>query len=229
MYNNQEVLCFILARGGSKGVPRKNVKILGNKPLIKHSIDVAKQTKYIDKIFVSTDDKEIKEISLNSGAKVIDRPSELASDSAVYLDAIKHLIESIKIRKNTIVILLETTSPIRKVLDIEKCIELFNNQLDCIMSVTEVKIHPAYMYKKENEFLIPLDSFQKLKNRQEMEKLYAYTGSILVTTVGFLKNQKEIPFGGKMKGYLLDETSSIDIDTPLDFEICEFILKKILK
>jgi CMP-N,N'-diacetyllegionaminic acid synthase len=225
MYNNQQVLCFILARGGSKGVLHKNKKLLNNKPLIKHSIDVAKQTKYVDEVYVSTDDVDIKEISLNSGAKVIQRSDELASDTAVYLDAVKHLIDSINVQENSIIVLLETTSPIRTKTDIENCFEIFDNQIDCVISVTEVKIHPAYMYRKENQLLIPFDDTKKLKNRQEMEKLYAYTGSILLTTKNFLQNQELIPFGGRMKGYLLDEASSIDIDTPLDFDICEFVMK----
>jgi len=84
MYNEKQILCFILARGGSKGVPRKNIKQLYGKPLIAHSIDVAKKSHYIDKIYVSTEDEEIKKISIFNGANVIDRPQELATDESNY-------------------------------------------------------------------------------------------------------------------------------------------------
>jgi len=96
MFQNRQVICLILARGSSKGVPRKNVKILGNKPLIGYSIDSAKNSKYVDEIFVSTEDKEIKQISLNYDAQVIDRPKNLAQDDTEYIDVVKHLLEQIK-------------------------------------------------------------------------------------------------------------------------------------
>ncbi len=224
MYNNKQVLCLILARGGSKGVPRKNIKILHGKPLIKHSIDVAKQTAYIDKIFVSTDDKKIKEISMNAGASVIDRPSELASDSAEYLQAVKHMLGSIKAKPDSMIVLLEVTLPIRKMTDVKNCIECFNSNVDCVVSVMEAKVHPGFMFRSKGDLLVRYDETINLKNRQEMEKLYAYTGSILVTNVNFLQNQDSVVFGGRMKGYLLDEKSSLDIDSPFDFDMCEFVL-----
>lgn len=226
MYDNKNVFCFILARGGSKGVPRKNLKLLSNKPLIAHSIDLAKKIKYIDRIFVSTEDKEIKDVSMSYGATVIDRPTELATDTADYLDAIKHMITKIPNSDNTdIVVLLETTCPLREKNDVKKCIEMIDENTDCIAGIAEVKVHPAYMYRKKNELLMPLENFIP-KKRQELEKLYSYTGSILVTSIGFLKNQKYTPFGGRMKGYLLGEKQSLDIDTSLDFEICDFLMKK---
>ena len=123
MYRDKEVLCFILARGGSKGIPRKNVKLIGTKPLIVHSIDAAKKVQEIDKIYVSTEDPEIKKISLENDAIVIDRPDELAQDTSDYLETVKHLSTSIPEKdSNPIIVLLETTSPIRDCLDIHKCI-----------------------------------------------------------------------------------------------------------
>lgn len=226
MYENKKVICGILARGGSKGIPRKNVRILVDKPLIKHSIDVAKQVDYIDQIFVSTDDKEIKDISIKSGAKVIDRPAELASDTAAYLDGVQHMLKSIEAEPDSIIVGLETTSPIRTALDVSHCIELFNSQLDCVISVAEVKVHPTYMFRLKNHLLVPFDQSFVVQNRQNLEKLYAYTGSILVTTAGFLQNQRTAVYGGKIQGYVIDEKSSIDIDTPLDFDICEFIMRR---
>jgi N-acylneuraminate cytidylyltransferase/CMP-N,N'-diacetyllegionaminic acid synthase len=226
MYNEKQILCFILARGGSKGVPRKNIKQLYGKPLIAHSIDVAKKSHYIDKIYVSTEDEEIKKISIFNGANVIDRPQELATDESNYLDAVKHMLDTIsEVKENPIIILLETTSPIRKSVYLDDCIKLLDENTDCVASISEVKVQPVYMFKENNGYLEKFEKSLKVNNRQQMEKLFNYNGSILVSTVNFLKNQEEAVFGGRLKGYLLDEKHSVDIDSPLDFQICEFLLK----
>ena len=226
MYNKKMVLCFILARGGSKGVPQKNIKLLNEKPLITHSLDIAKKTRYIDKIFVSTEDEKIKKICIENRVNVIDRPLELASDDANYLDAVKHMLNKIpEISQNPIIVLLETTSPIRKINHLKDCIELLDAETDCVATISKVKIHPAYMFRENNGYLEKFDNSQKIENRQKMESLFNYNGSILITTADFLKNQKEVVFGGRIKGYLLDEKHSIDIDSPFDFEICEFLSK----
>ena len=163
---------------------------------------------------------------MNCGAIVIDRPPHLASDTASYIEAVQDMMQHIpNIQNNDIVVLLETTSPIRGVSDIEACIEMLDEETDCVMSVTKVKIHPAYMYKLHYDRMVPYSSLTP-KNRQEMEELFAYTGSILATTIGFLKNQKNTPYGGRMKGYILKEKKSMDIDTQLDFQICDFIMRQ---
>jgi CMP-N,N'-diacetyllegionaminic acid synthase len=230
MFGNRKVLCFILARGGSKGVPRKNLLLISGKPLVAHSIDVAKKVKYIDKIYVSTEDKEIKTISLKFGADVIDRPQELATDTADYLDAIKHMIDAIpECKENPIIVLLETTSPIRKGFDIEKCIEMYNENVDSVISVNQVKSDPSYMYKQENNLLKSFLEKGPIKRRQDAEPLVVYNGSILVSSCNFIKNQKDVVLGGRMIGYVLDEKHSIDIDSKLDFEICRFIMESLDK
>jgi CMP-N-acetylneuraminic acid synthetase len=227
MFNEKIVICLILARGGSKGIPRKNVKKIGNKPLILHSIDIAKKIKQIDQIYVSTEDNEIKKISQKNGAKIIDRPKKYAQDSSSYLEAVKYSLNSIpEQKKNPIIVLLETTSPIRSKKNIEDCIKLLDEKIDCVSSISEVKISPAYFYKINNNLLEKYDSNFIPKNRQEMEKIFYYNGSILVTTFNFLKSQKNVVFGGKMKGYLLNEKNSFDIDSPLDFKICNFLLQE---
>jgi len=101
---------------------------------------------------------------------------------------------------------------------------LYDEKIDCVISVREVKVFPVYMYKEKNGYLFPYENSLEIKNRQEMEKLYAYTGSILVTMANILKNQQKIVFGGKIKGYVMDELHSIDIDTQLDFDICDFLM-----
>lgn len=227
MYDGKQVICLILARGGSKGIPRKNIKIIAGKPLIVHSIDAAKQVPEIDKIYVSTEDSEIKKVSLDNNTIVIDRPNNLAQDTSSYLETVQHALDSIRERdSNSIIVLLETTSPMRSSSDVRNCIKLLDEKADCVVSISEVKISPVYMYVKKNEFLEKYDPVTIPKNRQEMQKLFYYNGSILVTTTNFLKSQKDVVFGGKMKYYILDEQSSFDIDTQLDFTLCDFLLRK---
>lgn len=227
MFRNRPVLCFILARGGSKGIPHKNTLKIAGIPLIAHSIEQAKKVKYIDKIFISTDDTEIKKISLEHGASVIDRPNELATDTSMYLDAVIHMIKTIKKNENEnhIVVILETTSPIRKIEDIEKCIEMYDESVDEVISIFEVKIHPYRMLKKRNDQIEFYLNKPPFSNRQQAETLYALNGSIMVTDFNFLENQKDVIYGGKMKGFIQDELSAIDIDSKLDFEICKFIME----
>ncbi|MFZ0184280.1 MAG: acylneuraminate cytidylyltransferase family protein [Nitrosotalea sp.] len=225
MYKNRKVWCFILARGGSKGIPRKNLLVLAGKPLVAHSIDVAKQVKYIDNVFVSTEDLEIKNVAIKHGATVIDRPPELATDSSSYLETVQHLMQQIPYENdNSMIVLLETTAPIRESHDIEKCIELFDENIDCVASMNEVKVHPIYMYTEKENLLYPyIDS--KQVQRQNAEPLVAYNGSILVTSYNFIKNKNDVVLGGKIRGYLLDEKHSIDIDSTFDFEICKYLLE----
>ena len=225
-FKNRTVLCFILARGGSKGLPRKNIRIIADKPLIAHSILQAKGISIIDDIFISTEDFEIKKIALEFGAKVIDRPIDLASDTSLYLDPIKHLIHKIpETKNNPIIILLQSTSPIRKIIDILHCIENLRENIDCVVSISLVKKHPSRMFKEKNGLLEYYDENPPKSNRQDSETLYEMNGSILVTTSNFLLNQEKIPMGGKMEGYLLDEISSLDIDTSFDFQVCKFFME----
>ena len=227
MFKNKNVFCIILARGGSKGVPRKNTRIIAGKPLIVHSIDVAKKTRYIDEVFVSTDDIEIKTIAKDSGATVIDRPAKLATDTSSYLDGLKHLINSVEkiLLHNPIIVLLAATSPMKEVSDVEKCIEILDENIDCVITVSNVNIWPDFMYREENGILHSYLVQPNFKNRQEMEKLVHDNGSIIVTTSNFIKKQEKIVFGGKMKGYLLDEKHSMDIDTEFEFKLCKFLME----
>lgn len=226
-FRNRTVLCFILARGGSKGLPRKNIRTIAGKPLLAHSIISAKKVSFIDDVFVSTEDPEIKKIALDFGAKAIDRPIELASDSSIYLDAVKHMIEQIaQTKTNPIIVILQTTSPIRNNNDISNCIELLTENIDCVVSVSLVKKHPSRMFKEKNLLLEFFLNVEPKSNRQDEETLYEMNGSILVTNSNFLLEQEKLVLGGNMKGYLLDEISSIDIDTWFDFEICQYFMNK---
>lgn len=227
MYDNRNVFAVILARGGSKGLPRKNVLMIAGKPLIAHSIETAKKTKYIDEVFVSTEDKEIRQISIDYGATVIDRPPHLASDNAQFLDTLKHLISMVPKMNNhdPIIVILFVPAPIRKISDVEKCIEMLDEDVDSVVSLSEIKKHPYRMLiKKDNNFLDFYEKNQTLSTRQKTKPLYA-NGSICVASCNFLKKQKHLVYGGRIKGLLMDEKHSMDIDTEFDFEICKYLME----
>lgn len=228
MYKNKKLFCLIPARGGSKGIPGKNSRIIARKPLIAHSIKIAKKVKYIDDVFVSTDDKKLKKIAIKNGAKVIDRPPKLATDTANILDSIKHLIQNIPDAnvENSLIAIFWTTTPIRKIKDIEKCIEMYDNKIDCVVSVMESKIRPSWLFVERNNFLKFWQKGTPEPNRQQQkERFYYINGSVVVTSSKFLMKQKTNFLGGKMKGYLMDEKHSIDIDTKFDFELCKFVME----
>ena len=226
MYKNRKVICFIPARGGSKGLPRKNILTIAGKPLIAYSINTAKKVKYIDKIFVSTEDEEIKRISHEYGAEVIDRPTELASDTASFLDVVKHMISVIPETKNAVIVLFWVTTPIRKIEHIERCIELFDENIDCVVSVMEAKIRPSWLLIQKGNLLQFWQKGIPEPNRQQQKETFFYmNGSVVVTSSDFLEKQKDVIIGDKMKGYLMDEKHSLDIDTKFDFDLCKLIIE----
>lgn len=225
MFQQRPVFCFIAARGGSKGLPRKNILKINEKPLIVHTIDIAKKVKYFDKIYVSTEDPKIKKISFQAGALVINRPQKLATDSSTHIEVVQHFLHSIK-ETNPIIVLMNPTSPIRRIKDIEKCIEMFDEKTNIVISVKEVKEHPARMFRKKRNYLqFYLDTPPK-SNRQEFETLFIMNGSVFVTDAKFIKTRKSNFFGGRMKSFVMDEKHSMNIDTRSDFEICKYFMEK---
>jgi CMP-N,N'-diacetyllegionaminic acid synthase len=222
------VLAIIPARSGSKGLTGKNVKILLDKPLICHTIDEAKKSKFIDRVFVSTDDKNIAQIAIECGAECpFLRPDHLASDDSLANDTYIFMLEKLSIEYDINVsefIVLQPTSPLRTVIDIDGAIELFKEKnADSVISYTE-EIHPISWHKYLNENSQFIEIFdQKMANRQEHRKSYYPNGAIYIF-------KKEIIFQGKWYtdksfAYLMLRSKSIDIDTIDDFMYAEFLLR----
>jgi CMP-N-acetylneuraminic acid synthetase len=228
MYKNKSVYCLIAARAGSTGIPKKNSKVLAGKPLIIHSIDIAKKVKQIDEIYVSTDGDKIRQISLNAGVNVIDRPKKISKSTSNILDTWKHMINSIPRAKDKdiIIVIFWPTTPIRNVQQIEKCIKMYNKNYDCIVSVMESKIRPAWLFIEKKGLLKFWQKGKPENNRQEQKETYYYiNGAIVVTNSRFLQNQKETFPKGRMKGFLMDEKHSMDIDTKFDFQLCKMVME----
>jgi CMP-N,N'-diacetyllegionaminic acid synthase len=224
MYKDNTFLAIIPARGGSKRLPRKNILDLNGKPLIAWSIEAGLKSKYIDKIIVSSDDKEILDISQDYGADTINRPSDLASDTATTFDAIKHTIESVK--KYDYVILLQATSPLRNEKHIDEAIELLESKnADAVVSLCEVD-HSPLCSNTLNSNLDMDGFFKKLLNKrsQDLEKYFRINGAIYIC-----KTNKLLEGGGffpeeNLYAYKMKKKYSIDIDDEFDFKLAAFML-----
>ena len=226
---NPEILSIIPARGGSKGIPKKNIKPLLGKPLIAWTIEAAKKSKYVDRIIVSTENEEIAEISKGYGAEVpFLRPEELAKDESPTIDAIFHALEVLKEEKYNpdIVILLQPTSPLRNAKDIDSAIELFLNA-DCesVMSVCEVEHSPYWCFEIEGGYLKSLfgDEYRGLR-RQDLEGVYMPNGAIYISIPQTLYKYKSF-YCSHTIPYIMPIRRSVDIDNEVDFMLAESLIK----
>jgi N-acylneuraminate cytidylyltransferase len=222
-----EPLVVIPARGGSKGVPRKNVKKLAGKPLINYTIEIARKIFDDEIICVSTDDREIKKVAEQQGLKVpFLRPKHLASDTTGMREVLQHALEYYEKERYQIdtVILLQPTSPLRRIKHVKEAIELYKQGLDRVVSVKETSANPYYLLYEENEQGY-LEKCKKgnFKRRQDCPKVWEVNGAVYVINAESLR--RDDYKNKKVVKYEMDELSSIDIDTKLDWAIAEKLLK----
>lgn len=224
----KKILSIIPARGGSKGVPRKNIRYLAGKPLIAYSIEAALKSRYIDRTVVSTEDNEIAEIAKKYGAEVIERPVNLAKDETPTIDFVIHILEILEESSYVpdIVVLLQPTSPLRTSYDIDKAIELFvNSDCDSLVSVCELEHPPYWSLKVENGYLKPVFGEEYLKKRrQELQITYMPNGAIFISTPENLYKYRTF-YTPKTINYIMPQERSIDIDEEFDFLLAEFLIK----
>lgn len=223
------IYAIILARGGSKGLPRKNLHPLADKPLIAHTIIAALDCPQISRCIVSTEDAEIKQVSIAWGAEVLDRPAELATDTAMSRDVVKSLLLVLR-EQNCLpdyFVLLQPTSPLRNAKHLSECIQLFfTAQSKCAISVTETEHHPYKSVYISEDGLKPLFEAEALEApRQTLPKIYRPNGAIyLMPSKLFLENCTF--FIPPVFPYIMVSQESIDIDTALDLTIAESILRQ---
>lgn len=224
MINNKTFLAIIPARGGSKRLPRKNVLDLCRKPVIAWSIEAGLDSKYIDRVVVSSDDDEILNIAKKYGAEIIKRPSELAIDTATTFDAIKHTIENLE--NYDYIVLLQPTSPLRNEKHIDEAIELLEEKnADAVVSVCEMDHSPLWSntLPKDNSMGNFLRDEVLNKRSQDLEKYYRLNGAIYICqTEKFLKG-KSFFIKNNIFAYKMDKKSSIDIDEEFDFKIAKLM------
>lgn len=227
MYESMKIIAIIPARGGSKGIPHKNITNLCGKPLIGYTIEAAKQSTYIDDVIVSTDDLEIKKVSEQYGASVpFIRDSDIASDEAktisVVVDALQRLLESGQ--EYDVVILLQPTSPLRTAEEIDVAIEVFfQHQMEGVVSVNVADISPFLLRTIHGHRLHRIIDESSTIRRQDMPTYYEVNGAIYINRVeevteGLSFNDNPIP-------YIMNRDHSVDIDTWDDLIVAEKILK----
>lgn len=224
------VLGVIPARGGSKGLPKKNIMKLGDKPLIAWSIDTALKSTLIDKVIVSTDCIEISDIAKKYGAKVpFIRPSELASDTATSKDVLLHTVEYFQSEKERYdyIVLLQPTTPFRKAEDIDAMInKAIDSDVDMVVSVTETTSNPYYvLFEEDGAGLLKKSKEATFTRRQDCPNVYEYNGSIYVIKTSALLDQDTLMLDKVIK-YEMDKFHSVDIDDQFDFDYAKFLLEK---
>lgn len=227
MIDQKKVLALIPARGGSKGVLRKNVRLLDGKPLIGWSIEEAKKSKYIDRIILSSEDDEIINIakSLGCGVPFI-RPAHLATDTASGMDAVLHALSQIP--DYYYVVLLQPTSPLRSAADIDACLELCHTRnANFCVSVTASSKNPEWMfYFNHLEQLSPIIAADNRKTRrQDLKKAFVLNGAVYVAKIQSLIKTKTF-LNDETLGYEMPAERSLDIDSELDLLFADFLLKQ---
>lgn len=229
---NDNVLIIIPARGGSKGIPRKNIKPLNGKPLIYYAIDTARAITSDENICVSTDDVEIKSVVEAYGLKVpFLRPDELATDTAGTYEVLLHALDFYEQQGKhyDIVLLLQVTSPFRKAKQVKEALELFRQTNDKDAMVVSVKECPANPYY--NVFEEDMDGYLhvckgdgNVFRRQDAPKVYEYNGAIYIMNADELKRTHMHKMPHRIK-FVMDAKSSFDLDTMQDWKMAEMMLK----
>ena len=225
-----KILYLIPARAGSKGLPGKNTKMLGDKPLIAYSINFAiNNVKEGDEICISTNDERVLDLATKLGLEVpFVRPEELASDTAKSYDVIMHAINYYENNNKhfDLVLLLQPTSPFRSQEDFKKLIESYEDHIEMVVSVKESKENPYFTLFEENEHGF-LDKSKKgdFHRRQDSPQVFAFNGSMYLMKVSALKD-KSISEFKRIKKIIMPEERSIDIDTLADWALAEFYLEK---
>ncbi len=221
-----KILYLIPARGGSKGIPHKNIKLLNGKPLIQYSIEVARELACDKDICVSTDDEEIIKVVESLGLKVpFVRPVEYATDTATSNDVILHALRFYEGRgfHYDVVVLLQPTSPLRKVQDVKDCIALFSMHLDMVTTVKESSVSAVLCKENSDGYLEQVIGGSDVR-RQDAEKLYEYNGAVYVINTKAIK-EKGLAGFTKVKKIVMSEDNSVDIDTMLEWRLVEVIMK----
>lgn len=226
------VLGIIPARGGSKSIPKKNIRLLAGKPLIAYTIEVVKECKMLTRTVVSTDDVEIAEVAKKYGGYVpFIRPNDLSLDDTPMVPVLQHAVSFIE-NKNSIhvdvIVLLDPTSPFRRVEDIEACIQkLEHENADSVVTVCEVEHNPYFvMMELNDDRLVPLIKSDKvITRRQDAPDVYRLNAAIYAIKRDVLMNKNKIITNNTM-AVIMPQELSAHIDHEIDFEFVEFLIEK---
>lgn len=226
MYKDKTFLAIIPARGGSKRLPDKNILELNGKPLIAWSIHAALNSKYIDKIVVSSDSETIIDISHHLGAETLKRPDALAGDLATTFDTLKHVTEIY--HSYDFIIVLQPTSPLRNEKHIDEAIELLmQKKADALVSVCQAEHNPLWynILPEDNNLTHFLPPEVKNKASQELATYYRLNGAIYICENKRLITEQSLMIKDNIYAFKMDNENSVDIDTQMDLLYAEFLMK----
>jgi len=229
--STNQCLAIIPARGGSKGLPRKNVLPLLGKPLIAYTIEAARAARSLERIVVSTESVEIAEIARQYGAECsFLRPPELARDETPTLPVLQQALSQLKSTEDyepEIIVLLQPTSPLRPAADIDRAIALLKQTgADSVVSLCDARHSPYWMNRLEGDRVLPfLQNVPEYARRQDLPPVYRLNGAVYATRRRILMEQNRL-LGEDTRGIVMDAESSVDIDTPLDLKIAMLILQE---
>lgn len=225
-----KVLVVIPARGGSKGIPGKNIKLLNEKPLIAYTIGSAREVFQDDQICVSTDSIEVVRVVEELGLNVpFLRPDHLSTDQAGSIEVMIHAIEHFCKNGSSVdvVVLLQPTSPFRSSLHIREALELLDKSCDAVFSVKETKANPyTVLFEENSKGLLEKSKSGDFTRRQDCPVVWELNGAIYCIKVSSVMKARSFKHLN-IKKYVMDAKSSIDIDTPLDWSIAQYLARKI--
>jgi CMP-N,N'-diacetyllegionaminic acid synthase len=223
-----KTFALITARGGSKGIPRKNIKLLGGKPLIIWTIEAALGSTMLSDVVVSTDDPEIADIALRAGAQVpFMRPSELAQDQTPGIDPVLHALDQLPHYDS--VLLLQPTSPLRTSADIDGCMNMIAEKKSLsVVSVSEADTHPYWIYRlNTDQTMARFVNAAPIARRQDLPLAFALNGAMYFAQSNWLRRSRSL-VAEETQAYVMSRENSVDLDTPLDWKYAEFLLKELL-
>lgn len=224
-----KTLVIIPARGGSKGVPGKNVKLLAGEPLINYTIEAARQIFVDEDICVSTDSEEIIQMVNQTGLSApFVRPEALSTDTSSTYDVLLHALDHYKKNGRTYdtVVLLQVTSPFRTANHIREAMAQYTPSLEMVVSVTETTANPYYvLFEEDEKGYLQKSKKGNFASRQECPKVWQYNGAVYVINAAALLQRSHLQFE-RVKKYVMRHEDSIDIDTPLDWEFAELMMSK---
>jgi CMP-N,N'-diacetyllegionaminic acid synthase len=226
MIHGKTVLGLVMARGGSKGIPRKNLRLVGGKPMLAWTINAAQDSSFIDRTILSSDDPEIITLARELGCEVpFVRPARLAADDTSAMDVVRHAVSALKTAYDYLV-LLQPTSPLRTGIHIDECLTLcYERAAPAAVSVVEAATNPYWMYSVEQDLRLTalMGPKQRPTRRQELPSYYALNGAIFVArTAWLLKNNDFV--GPESVAYIMPPESSVDIDTERDLWLANALI-----
>ncbi len=224
---------FVFARGGSKGVPGKNIRFLGGTPLLGHALIVAGQVSEIERCFVSTDNGAIAAVARKYGATVIERPPELAQDTSPEWLAWQHAVSWVRQHHGSFdrFISLPSTAPLRIAKDVRNCLAALDPNTDAVVTMTASQRNPWFNMVRADEYgrlNVLMQNGERYIRRQEAPQVYDLTTQAYVTRPTFILGHQSI-WDGRVRGVVVPHERAIDIDTEFDLKIADFLMRERLQ